>query len=162
MGNKIKVHIADDHKILIDGIVALLKTDKTLKIDGYSLTGEALLEWISKNNIEVLILDISMPVLDGIAILEFLNRNEIPHKTIVLSSYNDLHIVTKVLKLGALGYLTKSSASSHIINAIKAVAKGEQYLSSDIQKGLLHLYSEQKSKKTKMTLWEASKGTFFM
>ena len=44
MGNKIKVHIADDHKILIDGIVALLKTDKTLKIDGYSLTGEALLE----------------------------------------------------------------------------------------------------------------------
>ncbi len=103
MGNKIKVHIADDHKILIEGIIALIKTDDSLEVDGYSLTGKELLDWVSKNEIDVLILDISMPVIDGIEVLKYLKRKNIPHKTILLSSYDDVQIVKKVLQLGALG-----------------------------------------------------------
>lgn len=99
MGNKIKVHIADDHKILIEGIIALIKTDDSLEVDGYSLTGKELLDWVSKNEIDVLILDISMPVIDGIEVLKYLKRKNIPHKTILLSSYDDVQIVKKVLQL---------------------------------------------------------------
>jgi DNA-binding NarL/FixJ family response regulator len=76
MRNKIKVHIADDHKILIEGIIALIKTDDSLEVDGYSHTRQELLDWVSKNEIDVLILDISMPVLDGIEVLKILKRKK--------------------------------------------------------------------------------------
>lgn len=147
MGNKIKVHIADDHKILIEGIIALIKTDDSLEVDGYSLTGKELLYWVSKNEIDVLILDISMPVIDGIEVLKYLKRKNIPHKTILLSSYDDVQIVKKVLQLGALGYLSKSSASQHLLKAIKTVINNDQYFSNDIQKDLLYLYGNSSPKK---------------
>ena len=147
MGNKIKVHIADDHKILIEGIIALIKTDDSLEVDGYSLTGKELLDWVSKNEIDVLILDISMPVIDGIEVLKYLKRKNIPHKTILLSSYDDVQIVKKVLQLGALGYLSKSSASQHLLKAIKTVINNDQYFSNDIQKDLLYLYGNSSPKK---------------
>ena len=147
MRNKIKVHIADDHKILIEGIIALIKTDNSLELDGFSLTGKELLDWVSKNEIDVLILDISMPIIDGIEVLKFLKRKNIPHKTILLSSYDDVQIVKKVLQLGALGYLSKSSASTHLLKAIKKVKNNEQYFSNDIQKDLLYLYGNSNSKK---------------
>ena len=60
-----------------------------------------------------------MPVIDGIEVLKYLKRKNIPHKTILLSSYDDVQIVKKVLQLGALGYLSKSSASQHLLKAIK-------------------------------------------
>jgi DNA-binding NarL/FixJ family response regulator len=145
MKNKIKVHIADDHKILIEGIIALINTDDDIEVDGYSLTGQDFLNWASDNEIDVLILDISMPVIDGIEVLKILKRKKISHKTILLSSYDDVQIVKKVLSLDALGYLSKSSASMHILKAIKAVAKYEQYFSNDIQRDLLQLYSNHKS-----------------
>tara|TARA_B110000908_G_C10015528_1_gene340587 strand:- start:13 stop:501 length:489 start_codon:yes stop_codon:yes gene_type:complete len=90
-----------------------------------------------------------MPVLDGIEVLKILKRKKIPHKTILLSSYDDVQIVKKVLNLGALGYLSKSSASMHIMKAIKTVAKGQQYFSDDIQKNLLQLYTDHKTIKNK-------------
>lgn len=99
MEDKIKVHIADDHKILIEGIIALINTDDSLQADGYSLTGKELIDWTSNNEIDVLILDISMPVLDGIEVLKILKRKKIPHKTILLSSYDDVQIAKKVLKI---------------------------------------------------------------
>tara|TARA_B110000090_G_scaffold119079_1_gene132506 strand:+ start:4842 stop:5507 length:666 start_codon:yes stop_codon:yes gene_type:complete len=149
MKDKIKVHIADDHKILIEGVIALINTDDSLEIVGYSLTGKELIDWTSNNEIDVLILDLSMPVIDGIEVLKILKRKKIPHKTILLSSYDDVQIVKKVLNLGALGYLSKSSASMHILKAIKAVAKNEQYFSNDIQRDLLHLYTDHKATKIK-------------
>jgi DNA-binding NarL/FixJ family response regulator len=110
-------------------------------LDGFSHTGQEFLDWTEHNEIDVLVLDIRMPVLDGIEVLKILKRKKIPHKTILLSSYDDVTIVKKVLSLGALGYLSKSSAGAHIISAIKAVANGEQYFSSDIKKDLLQLYT---------------------
>ena len=67
MKEKIHVHVADDHKILIEGIIAVINTDKDIKIKGYSLTGQEVIDWFSKkrNTADVLILDISMPIIDG-------------------------------------------------------------------------------------------------
>jgi DNA-binding NarL/FixJ family response regulator len=146
MKQKIKVHIADDHKILIEGIIAVINTDDDIEVQGYSLTGQDVIDWADNNVIDVLVLDISMPLLDGIEVLKILKRKKISHKTIILSSYDDVTIVKKVLSLGALGYLSKNSAGEHIIHAIKAVANEEQYFSSDIQKNLLKLYTVHKPK----------------
>ena len=135
MKKKILIHVADDHQILIEGIVAVVDTDKDISVEGYSLTGQQVIDWYSnKDNIaDVLILDITMPVIDGFQVLKYFQDNKIEQKVIVLSSYDDLRIVQEVLSLGCKGYISKNNASEHILRAIKAVANGEHYFSSDIQ-----------------------------
>jgi len=147
MKKKIYVHVADDHKILIEGIVAVINTDKDIAIKGYSLTGEEVTNWFSnkKNKVDVLILDITMPILDGFEVLRYFNENKINQKVIILSSYDDVKIVQEMLKLGCQGYITKNNAGEHIVQAIKAVANGEQYFSDDIQRVLLQSLSKKET-----------------
>ncbi len=147
MKQKIYVHVADDHKILIEGIVAVINTDKDIAIKGYSLTGEEVINWFSdkKNKADVLILDITMPILDGFEVLKYFNDHKINQKVIILSSYDDVKIVQEMLKLGCQGYITKNNAGEHIVQAIKAVANGEQYFSDDIQRVLLQSLSKKET-----------------
>lgn len=145
MKEKIYVHVADDHKILIEGIIAVINTDKDIEIRGYSLTGQEVIDWFDdKNNkADVLILDITMPILDGFQVLKHFKKRKIDQKVIILSSYDDLKIVQEVLNLGSKGYISKNNAGEHIVKAIKAVARGEQYFSEDIQSILLKSLSGQ-------------------
>ncbi|TXD47955.1 response regulator transcription factor [Polaribacter sp. IC073] len=152
MRKKIYVHVADDHKILIEGIIAVINTDEDIEIRDFSLTGQEVIDWFKKkeNKADVLILDITMPVLDGFEVLKYFYEKRINQKVIVLSSYDDVKIVQEVLRLGASGYISKNNAGEHIIKAIKAVANGEQYFSNDIQDELLKGISGQRARKGDM------------
>lgn len=142
---KINVHVADDHKVLVDGISAVINTDKDIEICGYSLTGQQVIDWFSKkrNKADVLILDITMPIKDGFDVLRYFKEKRIYQKVIIFSSYDDLKIVQEALSLGCYGYVTKKCASEYIIDAIRTVAKGEQYFSDDIKKILLKTFTNQ-------------------
>jgi len=76
MDTNITIHIADDHQILIDGIIAVLSTEKNLEVTGYSLNGLEVVDWFTKNHADVLILDINMPELDGISVLKVLETKD--------------------------------------------------------------------------------------
>ena len=145
MKKKIYVHVADDHKILIEGIIAVINTDKDIEIRDYSLTGKEVIDWFDKkgNKADVLILDITMPVLDGFEVLKHFNKVGVRQNVIILSSYDDIKIVQEMLSLGCNGYITKNNAGEHIVDAIKAVANGEQYFSSDIQNILVKTFAGQ-------------------
>lgn len=103
MKKKIYVHVADDHKILIDGMKAILNTDDNIELKGYSQTGQDVIKWFSnkRNKADVLLLDITMPVVDGLDVLQYFQENNIKQKTIILSSYDDIKIVSEVLRRGA-------------------------------------------------------------
>ena len=152
MKEKIRVHVADDHKILIEGIIAVLNTDEDIEIKGFSLNGQEVIDWfkIKENTADVLILDITMTALDGFEVLKYFQEKKLNQKVIVLSSYDDVKIVQEVLKLGASGYISKNNAGEHILKAIKAVVNGEQYFSNDIQNELLKVVSGQKTRKGEM------------
>ena len=141
MKNKIRVHIADDHKILIEGIIAVINTEKSIEVEGYSLTGKQVIEWIESNSADILILDINMPEYDGIEVLKFFKQKKITQKVIILSSYDDVKLVQEMINLGANGFLSKNSAGLHIIEAINAVYHGDQYFSDTIKNNLLKLYT---------------------
>jgi len=141
MKNKIRVHIADDHKILIEGIIAVINTDESIEVEGYSLTGKQVIEWIKSNSADILILDINMPEYDGIEVLKFFKQKKITQKVIILSSYDDVKLVQEMINLGANGFLSKNSAGLHIIEAINAVYHGDQYFSDTIKNNLLKLYT---------------------
>jgi len=133
----IKVHLADDHQILIDGIKAVLNFQRDIDVIGYSLNGIEVLEWYKTNASDVLVLDINMPKKDGIQVMR--EMRFIPHKPkiIVLSSYDDVKLVKEVLKLGAVGFIPKKSAGDFIVKAIRKVHIGEQYFTRDIEQKMM-------------------------
>lgn len=144
---KIKVHIADDHQILIDGIIAVLSSEENIDIVGHSLNGEDVLNWFAANEADVLILDINMPKVDGIAVLQNLIGLNFQPKIIVLSSYDDTKLIKEVLKIGAVGFLAKKCAGENIVEAINKVYRGEQYFEQSIKEKLLNSFNSKSTSK---------------
>ena len=141
MKEKIQVHIADDHKILIEGIVAVINTESDIQVEGFSLTGKEVIDWAEDHSADILILDINMPIYDGIEVLKFFKIKKINLKVIILSSYDDVKLVQEMINLGASGFLSKDSAGQHIVEAIRTVHAGEQYFSNTVKNNLLKLYT---------------------
>ena len=144
---KIKVHIADDHQLLIDGIIAVLSTEKNIEVVGCSLNGEDVLKWFASKEADILILDINMPKVDGIAVLKNFYEQGFQQKVIVLSSYDDTKLIKEVLKIGASGFLAKKCAGENIVEAINVVYGGHQYFSKSIQQKLMETFTKQLSSK---------------
>mgnify|MGYP001552603904 FL=1 len=137
MEDKITVHIADDHQILIDGVKAVLNLEPKIEVTGFSLNGIEVVEWFKENQANVLVLDINMPELDGIQVLKKLKDVKNKPEIIVLSSYDDVKLVKEVLQMGAKGFVPKKSAGEHIVNAVYKVAEGNQYFTDDIKEKMM-------------------------
>ena len=128
MKDNIKIYIADDHQMLIEGMKAVLKNQLNFEIVGFSLNGVNLIEKVIASKADVLIMDISMPERDGLDVLKELSQfPNFTFKVIVLSSYDDLKLVREVMQLGAHGYLTKQCVAENIIESILEVQNGEEY-----------------------------------
>jgi len=136
--DKITVHIADDHQIIMDGLTAILDFENDIEIVGYSLNGKQVLDWYKTNISDVLLLDINMPDITGIEVLErFKKYNKVPN-VIILSSYDNIKLVKDILKLGAKSFIPKKSAGKHIAEAIRHVAKGQQYFTEDVKEKMMN------------------------
>ncbi|PKW30152.1 response regulator [Flavobacterium lindanitolerans] len=142
MDTKIRIYLADDHQVLIDGMLSMLKTNPKFEVAGYSLNGENLVEDVEKSKSDVLVMDINMPIKDGIEVLREFATKGFSCKVIILSSYDDVKIIKEVLKLGANGYLSKQSAGENIIEAINVVANGEEYFSQSIRDRIFESFSK--------------------
>jgi DNA-binding NarL/FixJ family response regulator len=127
--NKIRVLLADDHKILRDGIRSLLAITSNIDVVGEASDGIEALEKVEETLPDVLVLDLSMPRMTGLDVTRRVCKTFPKTKVLVLTQYSNREYVIKVIEAGARGFLAKSSASSELINAIEAVYRGDSYLS---------------------------------
>lgn len=133
----ISVLIADDHGVVREGLVALLRTDPELEVCGQACDGREVLEQAGAAKPDVVILDITMPHLGG---LETLERLRIAHpdvKVILLSVHGDPPFVQSAVSLGAEGYVLKSGPASEVVEAIHTVARGGSYFSPPVAKEIV-------------------------
>ncbi|ESU26649.1 DNA-binding response regulator, LuxR family [Flavobacterium limnosediminis JC2902] len=151
MSEKIRIYLADDHQILIDGLIAVLNTNKNFEVVGYSLSGKNLVEEVADKNIDILIMDINMPAKDGIEVLKEFNTKGFSCNIIVFSSFDDLKLIKQVLQLGAKGYLTKQSAGDDIIEAINSVYGGEEFYSKSVREKIFQSFTENTKQVRKTT-----------
>jgi len=129
----IRVIIADDHAIVLEGLRALLeKKSGDIIISGEASDGKKLLELAQKTPADVYVLDIAMPLLNGMETAARLLRLDKNAKIIFLSMYGDKPTVEKALGAGARGYLLKENAADDIVKAVKEVYRGGYYLSSSL------------------------------
>ncbi|HJP95471.1 MAG TPA: response regulator transcription factor [Pyrinomonadaceae bacterium] len=129
---KLRVFVADDHAVLRDGLKALVNGQPDMEVVGEADNGRVALERAKELMPDILLMDISMPDLNGVAAAELL-RQECPTiKILVLTAYKDKGYLDRFLKIGASGYVLKLSAADELIGAIRQVAAGEVYLDPEI------------------------------
>jgi two-component system response regulator NreC len=128
----VRILLADDHKILREGLIALLERQPGLKVVGEAENGRSALRLAKELSPDVVIMDISMPDLNGIEATRQIVTVVPGAKVIALSMHCDRHFVRGMLKAGASGYLLKHSASQELIKAIQLVLANRVYLSPDI------------------------------
>jgi DNA-binding NarL/FixJ family response regulator len=130
----IKVLIVDDHNLVIEGILSLLKSDQEIEIIGSVLDGKTCIEFLEKFATDVLLLDINLPDINGLDLCKQLKNKKHNLKIIALSTYNQSTFINKMLANGADGYLLKNVGKAELSVAIKKVYAGETVLSEEVSK----------------------------
>lgn len=129
---KLRVLVADDHALIRDGLKALVNAQPDMEIVGEADNGRVTQEKAKELMPDILLLDISMPELNGVAAAELIRRECPTIKILVLTAYQDKGYLDRFLKLGASGYVLKLSAADELIEAIRLVAAGGIYLDPEM------------------------------
>lgn len=142
--NEIKLIIADDHELFRKGLAELLRKHEDIKVVKSVGDGLEFMELInSQFEADIVLLDITMPNMDGFQVLKELKTLNSDIKPIVISMHNDGNYIAKCAKMGAHGYLLKNTDEAELILAIRSVNNGKKYFSAEISEKMINFMSTQ-------------------
>src|SRR5437870_2536551 len=133
---KIRVLLADDHTVVRQGLRALLAAEDDIEIVGEAENGRQAIQMVKKLLPDVVVMDIAMPVLNGLEATRQITRTVPSTKVLILSSYSDDEYVSQLTEAGAAGYLIKQTAANELLKAIREAQRGNAYFSPSIAKRL--------------------------
>tara|TARA_R110002167_G_scaffold247308_9_gene452916 strand:- start:1336 stop:1950 length:615 start_codon:yes stop_codon:yes gene_type:complete len=136
----ITIAIAEDHQALIDGIRSYLKYEDDMKIIGHANDGEALLDLVENRAPTLVLCDIRMPKIDGIAAAKIIQKKYPNTKVIAFTMFDQEEAIRQMLEAGAVGYILKNSSLEIVLEAIRTVASGKTYFDKK-----LHLPTAEKN-----------------
>jgi two-component system response regulator NreC len=149
----IKVLIVDDHAIVRAGLRTLIKSEKDLELVGEATGGVEAIEKVQSLQPDVLVLDLSMPDLDGITVTRTLRDRQVACAILILTVHEDDALLREAIKAGAAGYIIKHAAEDELISAIRSVNRGEIYVHPKMIRSLVmpeKKVEEQKEEYTEM------------
>jgi DNA-binding NarL/FixJ family response regulator len=134
----IRVAIADDHRIVREGLKQLLATEDDIAVVGEAVNGHEVLARIRDTEVDVLVLDLSMPGKTGMDLIRQIKSEKPKLRIVVLTMHAEHQYAVRAIKAGASGYLTKDSASSQLVDAIRKVAAKGAFISAEVAERLAH------------------------
>src|SRR5512140_1585894 len=140
MSRKIRILLADDHGVVRQGFRMILGAQPDMEITGEAADGREAVEMAEKTEPDVVVMDVAMPGLNGIEATRRIVRALPRARILALSMHKDSAYVREILRAGARGYLLKESIDSDLINAVRALSRGEAYLSPAISEAVLTDY----------------------
>jgi len=133
---KISVLLVDDHTVVRQGLRALLQAEEDIEVAGEAENGRQAVAMARKDPPDVVVMDIAMPLLNGLEATRQILKNETHTKILVLTSYGDDDCISQLMKAGAAGYLIKQTAANDLLKAIREVHRGNAFFSPAIAKRL--------------------------
>jgi DNA-binding NarL/FixJ family response regulator len=158
----IRILVADDHEMFREGIKRICEDNPDLVVAGEAGNGNEVLDKISQEDFDLLLLDIAMPGLSGLDALKQLKTLKPKLRVLVLSMYPEDEYAVRSIKAGAAGYLTKAKASDELMEAIKRVSSGGNYIDSSVAEKLLFEMQAGTSKPPHETLSDREYQIFSM
>lgn len=147
MNEQIRIVIADDHSIIREGLKQLLELDGDILVIGEAGNGQECLEAIKKLSPDVVLLDINMPVMNGLKMLEILRNSENKEqKVLILTIHNEIEYLMKAMDIGVEGYVLKDSESAILKKAIVKVHSGDEYIDFTMVPMLNEKIAQEKEK----------------
>ena len=150
----IKVVVADDHPLVRHGIKTVFEAYDDIDLVAEAENGKEAMEMVEKHSPDIVLMDLVMPVLDGVeATVQLLNRHP-DLKIIVLTSFNDMDLIKKSLKAGAISYILKNISGALLVKTIRDIYKGKFILSPQVTKILLSEVRDSPDENFKLTVRE--------
>jgi len=128
LNKKIKVLLADDHPVFLSGLKSILVKEEQLEVIGEVNTGEEAVREALNKQPDIVIMDVNMPILDGIEATKKINQSCPSIKILILTMYSDEAYLKEALRIGASGYVLKKAVDTELLAAIKTVLRGENYI----------------------------------
>ena len=142
----IKVLIADDHTMFVDGIESILANEEEISLVDKCYDGNSIFEKLDEHNIDVLLLDINLPGMSGIDVCEKITSTHPSVHVLALTMHNTKSFVTEILKNGAMGYILKNTDKEELVRAIKKVYDGKSYFSKEVTQTIMKGLVSDKNK----------------
>lgn len=152
--NTINLLIADDHTMFLQGIISLLEQEPNITIVGKAVNGNEALEIVKKGVVDFIILDVSMPEMDGIELSKILKKQHPNVKILIVSTHSNVMIVSRLIRIGVNGYLLKNAEKQELLKAIHTIALGENYFAEELEEK--HLTNSSRIEKQVSNLTELS------
>ncbi len=129
---KINVLLVDDHPLFREGLKSRLSLDEDIEVVGEANNGKEALELIKQLSLDVVLMDINMPQMNGMYVLELIKEQELDCKVLMLSMHDNKEYIVSAMRHGADGYILKDVPGNELIDAIKKIANGGQYFSAEV------------------------------
>ncbi len=133
----IKILIADDHPLIAEGIKNTFDNQEEHQVVAVVNNGKEALDFIENNLVDIALLDINMPIMDGIECAKKIISNFVDVKVAMLSMHEEKSLIKNLIEIGVKGYMLKTIPSDELLMAIKKIYGGKEYFSSDVTKALL-------------------------
>jgi two-component system, NarL family, response regulator DegU len=137
VGNEIRVLIADDHPIFRQGLRLTIEAQRDLTVVAEASDGAQVIERLQQGDVTVAVLDVTMPVMDGFAVAREARERRLTAALVFLTMHKDEHYLNAALDLGVPGYVLKDNATTEIVDCVRAVAGGGEYISPTLSSFLL-------------------------
>lgn len=148
----IRLHIVDDHQMMLDGLRALLGDEPSFKIIGESNNGKVALAKIEEEQPDVLLTDISMPEMNGLELTQAVKTKFPAVKVIALSMFGERNTISEMLQAGISGYIVKNTGKQELIQAINKVAQGGMFFSDEVSAEMMKVISTPQVKEEVISL----------
>ncbi|WP_139955699.1 response regulator [Flavicella sediminum] len=148
---QIKVVIVDDHDLFRSGLAALLQNHAHINVLAGLSNGEELFSFLDREIVDVVLLDLVMPNMDGFQVLDLLSKEKSAPKVIVISMHDDGNYMVKCAKFGAYGYLLKNADEEELVAAIDSVYKGKKYYNLEVTEKMVSNMSKEKGTPKRLT-----------
>ncbi|MEA1874673.1 MAG: response regulator transcription factor [Bacteroidota bacterium] len=148
----IRILIVDDHKIVRQGLRAIIKTCANMQVVSECTDGNEVEAIVYSKTIDIVLMDINMPKMDGIETTEILNKKHPEIKVIALSMESDYYVIQKMLKAGAVGYVLKTAGAADILEAIEKVYTGNNFFSKEVSNQIMASMMRPNKEKRKKQL----------